>query len=876
VALLHRHAVSPSDQGPPSRREHWHALLLAFACAVLFLRSGLLPGNALVPHPPELFDVQMSQALAEGTFDPDDAYRGNVGMGDKYLQSLCWDRVMQDRFRAGELPRWTRDIGGGAPFVPQMAQPWQPINALLLVVPSAQWYGLWFLLHQVLFGWFCYLFLRRIGCRHEAALLGLVAAVLGMWTQCKLHHNVILTAALSLWPMLSATHELVQRGATGRARRRAVAWLAMWAGLSWSSGFVVVSLQATYLTLLFAAFCAWQAPRGERLRRLAPVGFGFAIGSVLSFANMLPVLFASADSARAGTFVAERLMALGLEWDLLLTLCWPDLLSWPADCFYPPAANADPLVFGTGQPLSQLVLLADPLRPEDRSEFQTWVETSCAVGLVPLAAAVCAVFDRQHRRLAALFAVVAALAFAFATAEQPWFSIARLLPGLTAGDLRRQLFTVSMALVVLCGLGADAWLRGAARVPGRALLGAVAATSCVALWWLWQNAETDAFVRAYVELYAMDGDHPDVLRAKGNVDLMERAAQRALQPGQADDNWWMLFGSATRALLVSGTALALLWRPRRWTLLAAVALTVVELLVTGLGPVQTVPAERITTVPNVFAPVAAETVADQPRPRLQRLVAKDNGRSNRALPGNVPGFLGLADATGYNPLPPARYEQFFEAIEAGCAYGGAGVGPFHVAASLSHPLCDLYGIRYIVTRDDVAATATLLDRTPSGTGEFRLLERTTAMPRATFVRDVDVLPDRDARLQALARADRDVRRRIVLEHEGAKRPSPADDWTADVTVTRHDDELVELHVTCSHDGYVRLADPFDPGWTATVDGEAADVLVADHYLRAVFVDAGEHDVAFRYDGARVVWPLRFTLLAWLVIGWLWLPTRRKA
>ncbi|MCK5941575.1 MAG: hypothetical protein KAI24_06370, partial [Planctomycetes bacterium] len=218
-------ATGPDRAPSPSRREHWQALLLAFACAVLFLRDGLLPGNALVPHPPELFDVQMEQARATGTLDPDEVFRGNVGMTDKYLQSLCWDRVMQDRLAALEVPRWTRDIGGGAPFVPQMAQPFQPINLLLFVLPSVEWYGWWYCVHLVLFGWFAYRFVRRLGCVHGAALLALVAATLGMWTQCKLHHNVILTAALSLWPMLSAVHELVAHGARGRARRLAVGWL---------------------------------------------------------------------------------------------------------------------------------------------------------------------------------------------------------------------------------------------------------------------------------------------------------------------------------------------------------------------------------------------------------------------------------------------------------------------------------------------------------------------------------------------------------------------------------------------------------------------------------------------------------------------------
>ncbi|HEB53061.1 MAG TPA: hypothetical protein ENI87_07400, partial [bacterium] len=123
--------MSPREPAiPTTRREHLAALLLALLCSVLFLGDALLPGRALVPHPPEVFDVYMAEARANGSFDPDDAFRGNVAMKDKYLQSLCWDRVLQDRLGKGEIPLWTRDIAGGAPFVPQMAQPFQPINLL--------------------------------------------------------------------------------------------------------------------------------------------------------------------------------------------------------------------------------------------------------------------------------------------------------------------------------------------------------------------------------------------------------------------------------------------------------------------------------------------------------------------------------------------------------------------------------------------------------------------------------------------------------------------------------------------------------------------------------------------------------------------------
>ena len=182
----------------PTRAEQLHAILLATLCSVLFLGTALIPGRALVPYPLELHAVEGAEARARGA-DPDELYRGNMCMGDKYAQSLAWDRILQNRLRAGELPLWTKDIAGGASFVPQMAQVYQPWNLLLLLVPSEQIYAYWYLLHQILFGWLAYRFFRRIEVSHAAALLGVVLAVLGLWTQCRVHHNVVLTAALSLW-----------------------------------------------------------------------------------------------------------------------------------------------------------------------------------------------------------------------------------------------------------------------------------------------------------------------------------------------------------------------------------------------------------------------------------------------------------------------------------------------------------------------------------------------------------------------------------------------------------------------------------------------------------------------------------------------------
>lgn len=849
----------------PSRRELLQALLLALCCAVLFLRDGLLPGRALVPYPPEQMDVPRAEAIANGTFDPVAARRGFASGGDKYLQSLCWDRVMHDRFRALEIPRWTRDICGGAPFVPQMAQVYEPINLLLLLWPAEQWYGVWYLLHLVGIGWLAYTFLRRLGIAHAAALLGLVAAELGQWTQCKVHHNVILTAALPLWPMLSAVFDLTAGRFVGVARRRRIAALALWTGISWLSGFAVVSLQVTYLALGFAALRTLQRPRGERLRAALPIAAGLALGALLSFAHMIPVLQASAISARESGWNPGFLAAHGLERAHALAALWPDLLSWPADVFY---AQADqPLWDDTRMPWSQLALLRQPLDAGTGAPFQSWVETSFAVGTAPLACGVVALADRRHRVLAALFAAAGLLAFGFATAGGPFLSLARFVPGIASADLRRMLFTVAMALVVLTGLGADAIGRGARRSPALAVLVVAALGSAVSLWWCAGDLPL-----AVARLIALDAGHPYVQQAHGDPAAIAAAIRGAMHEGELAANADHLRATALRSLCAAAAAAVALFacrgRARTAVLLAA---TLGELLHAGAGCFVPVPAERVATPPAVVAPVRAAAAPNGERPRLARLAGLAEARVAAWYPSNLPGFHGIEDATGYNPLPARRFEDFFRAIEpdragkAGVAFGGggSGIGAFHDPASLRHPLCDLFGIRFVLTREPVQAGPGLVDRTPPGTGAFRLWERTTTLPRATFVREVDVLPRAADRLAELARPDRDVRNRIVLEAPTAVIPPPRAESPTKLEIVSHTDEKVVLRVNTLVEGYVRLADPYDPGWRATIDGYQTEVFVADHYLRAVYVKPKPNDqeIVFTYDAASVVWPRHASLAA---------------
>jgi hypothetical protein len=57
---------------------------------------------------------------------------------------------------------------------------------------------------------------------------------------------------------------------------------------------------------------------------------------------------------------------------------------------------------------------------------------------------------------------------------------------------------------------------------------------------------------------------------------------------------------------------------------------------------------------------------------------------------------------------------------------------------------------------------------------------------------------------------------------------------------------VTVSGTLLEPGWVVLADTYYPGWVATVDGEPAEIIPANHAFRAVAVRAGTHTVRFEY------------------------------
>jgi hypothetical protein len=66
------------------------------------------------------------------------------------------------------------------------------------------------------------------------------------------------------------------------------------------------------------------------------------------------------------------------------------------------------------------------------------------------------------------------------------------------------------------------------------------------------------------------------------------------------------------------------------------------------------------------------------------------------------------------------------------------------------------------------------------------------------------------------------------------------------TYARRSSDEVDVHATAHAPGFVKVLESYDPGWSATVDGAAAPVVLADGFAMAVPVQPGEHSIRLIY------------------------------
>ena len=148
------------------------------------------------------------------------------------------------------------------------------------------------------------------------------------------------------------------------------------------------------------------------------------------------------------------------------------------------------------------------------------------------------------------------------------------------------------------------------------------------------------------------------------------------------------------------------------------------------------------------------------------------------------------------------------------------------------PVLNMLNTRYFILPLQTGQTVPL--QNPYAYGNAWLVDRVSYVADANH--EIDTLGQLDLRHEAVA----DAQFKSVLG-DGAEQ-----DTASVVTLTAYEPNKLSYDVRTGKGGVVVFSEIYYPGWTATVDGEAAELGRVDYVLRALRVAPGQHKVELAF------------------------------
>lgn len=216
-----------------------------------------------------------------------------------------------------------------------------------------------------------------------------------------------------------------------------------------------------------------------------------------------------------------------------------------------------------------------------------------------------------------------------------------------------------------------------------------------------------------------------------------------------------------------------------------------------------------------------------------------------ALEPDIPAFWGLESFNGYLPAASSRYADL---TKQGRVFWTRHLGLMsgRYVSLNADTFAEIGGAADVVVSENVLLNMVLL-RNP------------LALPRAYFTHE-RCAGDSRSLLRLMRSRGFETTREALIECPEVSPPVPAGDPPGTVEIASYAPEEVRVRVQARQTGLLVLTDAYYPGWTATVDGEPAEILPTNHALRGVRVEAGSREVVFRYRTPGLAVGVLFSLL----------------
>ena len=712
-----------------------------------------------------------------------------------------------ETLRTTGFPVWNPVLLGGTPFLESLAggdSLYPPSLLLLVVMETYRALGWKLVLHVFLAGCFMHAWLRMLGVSRAASLVGGVAYLLTPTLVTLVfpgNDGKLMVTALA--PLLFWAVEWVfrRRDLVPLAAEGAIVALVILT-TQFQMAYFLFGAAGTYA--VFRAVQEGAARGGPAVKRLALFVLFSVLGAGAAGVQLIPsVAYVLEHSRRTMTTVAAEEGA-GVEYSSSWSLHPEEAVALVVPEFVGNSAADADWAQGTYWGRNPVKLNHEYL------------------GLVALLLAVLSLSGTGWRgiRWFLLGLGGTALLFALGTHTPVWRVAYELLPGISLFRAPSMaVFLTAFAVSTLAALGVERGLEITARgETGRVVRPLLVAGGLVALGLV--LAASGALLQAWTAVI-----HPGL--TEEGLQALGRAAP-------------FITRGFFVATLFSAVTLGVWWAYGRRFLNGAGLVFLLALLVAAdeirvdRAFVRTLdPGAFLTADPNVrFLQARAE---EEPPFRVFSMV--QGGQDV------IPGMHGLDLAGGHHPNDLARYRELI-------GMEGSGI-PEHLA--LFHPnVMRILNVRYVLWPDaqyDILEGAEPVSRTVLADGSPLVsVYPYPGLPRVRVVGEAIVVPE-DRTLAVILGEDEvtyDPARQTVLVE-----PPPIEVGGPDVRgtatwVDRTPNRLV-LDVEASGPALLVLSENWYPSWRASVDGEPARVLRADHTLRAVAVPQGAHRVELWYE-----------------------------
>lgn len=226
---------------------------------------------------------------------------------------------------------------------------------------------------------------------------------------------------------------------------------------------------------------------------------------------------------------------------------------------------------------------------------------------------------------------------------------------------------------------------------------------------------------------------------------------------------------------------------------------------------------------------------------------------------------------GYHAAKLRRYQELIEARisgEFGKFYEALRIAPMDTARmaieSSPYPAYDFAA----VNADSIFPVLNMLNTRwfilPAGEGQKVPIENNSANGNAWFVSNVEYVNNANEELDALGKVNPKHTAVVAKADFGFLKAG----GEGTVKLTSYGATEAKYEVESKTGGLVVFSEVYYPGWTATIDGQSAEIGRADYVLRAMNVPAGKHEIVMTFDPQTVhtTETIAYVALALLFIG----------